>query len=173
MPIFFIDITGQRFGRLVVKMRTANDKHRTACWLCVCDCGNETIVRGNSLRRGLTKSCGCGMFEALAVREKHGHAGRGTQSSTYKSWRNAISRCTFPSHPGYSKYGGAGVTVCDRWQSFENFLADMGERPPKTTIGRILDMGNYEPGNCIWQTAKEQKLEQRNKKALLAFATAA
>jgi hypothetical protein len=70
-------------------------------------------------------------------------------------------------------YGGSGVTVCERWLTFENFLADMGVRPEGTTLGRNLDMGNYEPGNCFWQTSKEQALAKRNKRALSTLAAAA
>lgn len=87
---------------------------------------------------------------------QHGHATSAGQSPTYKSWVAMRQRCQKPGVKGYHNYGGAGVRVCPRWNSFENFLADMGERPAGTTLGRIGDMGNYEPGNCAWQTTKEQ-----------------
>ena len=81
-----------------------------------------------------------------------------------------LGRCLNSGTDGYDRYGGAGVTVCKRWLKFSNFLEDMNERPGGTSLGRLLDMGNYESGNAFWQTPKEQGLARRNKKALLAFA---
>lgn len=78
-----------------------------------------------------------------------------------------VRRCTNPKHEAFELYGGAGVMVCERWLSFENFIADMGLRPEGTTLGRILDMGNYEKGNAFWQTRQEQSLQKSNKCALL------
>ena len=78
-----------------------------------------------------------------------------------------------PNAYNFGRYGGAGITICERWHSFENFLADLGVRPPGTTLGRILDIGNYEPGNAFWMTMPDQKLANKNKKALLAFAATA
>jgi hypothetical protein len=78
-----------------------------------------------------------------------------------------IQRCINPKRSSYPRYGAKGVTVCDRWRDFVNFLADMGERPIGTTLGRVLDMGNYEPGNCFWMTPEEQSLARRNRKAFV------
>ena len=100
----------------------------------------------------------------------HGHHPRNKPSLTYVSWTNLIARCTNTNATSYSRYGGAGVAVCDQWKAFENFLADLGERPKGTTLGRILDLGNYEPGNCFWMTKAEQGLARRNKCALLKWA---
>ena len=91
----------------------------------------------------------------MRPKEKHGHATNG-YSPTYQSWLAMKSRCFQPSSVRWQHYGGAGVTVCKRWLSFSNFLEDMNERPSGTTLGRIGDRGNYEPGNCQWQTNKEQ-----------------
>lgn len=91
----------------------------------------------------------------MGTKEKHGHAANG-YSPTYRSWLSMKSRCFQPSSNKWQHYGGAGITVCKRWLSFPNFLQDMGERLPGTTLGRIGDKGNYEPGNCKWQTNKEQ-----------------
>lgn len=96
---------------------------------------------------------------------RHGHAGSefgaAKRSPTYYSWQNLRARCLYPSVPSFPNYGGRGISVCGRWRSFANFLADMGERPPGTWIDRIDVNGNYEPGNCCWATPSEQ---QRNKR---------
>jgi hypothetical protein len=97
---------------------------------------------------------------------KHGHAKNPTP--TYRSWISMKARCKDPNATGYHRYGGIGVKVCERWLDFSNFLADMGERPPATSLGRIGDIGNYEPGNCEWQTRKQQaKRGSSNGRALL------
>lgn len=104
---------------------------------------------------------------------KHGHGNAGNPSPTYRSWLSAIQRCTNPKAAGYKFYGGANppVTICSRWrESFQAFLDDVGLRKPNTTLGRILDTGNYEKGNAFWMTKKEQTLAQMNKRALLKWA---
>ena len=92
----------------------------------------------------------------------HGHARKGHPSGTYRSWQAMLRRCTNQHDSRYKYYGGKGVTVCERWQSFELFLQDMGERPPGTTNGRFGDIGNYEPGNCKWMTPAEQLADRSN-----------
>lgn len=99
----------------------------------------------------------------MPTRTTHGHgsARAGTRSATYISWSSMIQRTTNPRNPAWPDYGGRGITVCDRWRSFEAFLEDMGERPAGLTLDRIDVNGDYEPGNCRWATWTEQRLNQR------------
>ena len=156
-----IDIANQRFGRLIALKPTKRDQSGW-WWLCICDCGKQTTVRGTVLRRNDTKSCGCSMHE---TKIKHGHHrrhnGRHTPSPTYISWAGMLTRCRNSKQRCYTNYGGRGITVCKRWLTFKNFLADMGERPAGLTLDRINNDGNYEPKNCRWATLKEQRNNQR------------
>ena len=153
-----INIAGQKFGRLTVKHMAGIAANKERTWLCVCDCGNETIAKGYYLRKGVTKSCGCLQTE---TRIKHGHTLGKRDTPTYKSWENMMQRCTNPKHHHWHKYGGSGISVCDSWRTFANFLADMGERPQGTTLDRIEGSNGYSPDNCKWSSIKDQ---QRNRK---------
>lgn len=152
---------GQRFTRLVVIARAGKDR-----WRVRCDCGTEKNVYTQSLRT-TTKSCGCLKREVDAQRRgtlTHGQARRvdGKRPPVYAVWAAMIQRCENPKAIGYERYGGRGIRVCERWQSFADFASDVGERPSaKHSIDRIDPNGNYEPGNVRWATAAEQARTRR------------
>lgn len=150
-----IDMTGQRFSRLVVVRQSPLWRHGCAQWECLCDCGERVTVNGHTLRNGNTRSCGCLM-------RTHGESGP-DRSPEYATWKGIKRRCSAPRCKDYKDYGGRGIRVCDRWlNSFENFLADMGRKPsPKHSIDRADNDGNYEPGNCRWATPSEQSKNRR------------
>jgi len=154
------DISGERFGRLVAIEPTHIGGRRL--WRCACDCGGESLVDVGKLRIGNTKSCGCHKASVLGISTtKHGMHG----TRTYRIWKAMRSRCNNPNVTQYKDWGGRGITVCERWGRFENFLADMGEAPPDRSLDRIDVDGNYEPSNCRWATRLEQAHNTRRTKA--------
>lgn len=126
-------------------------------------------MQGDSLTTVKTRSCGClignGLPKTWEVARKHGHASGGCLTPTFRSWSAMHTRCYNPRYDDYPSYGGRGITVCTRWSGkdgFQNFLADMGERPNGTSIDRFPDNdGNYEPGNCRWATRSQQMRNTR------------
>jgi len=154
------NILGQRFGRLIVTERAGSSVENKAMWKCICDCGGSIITTGKTLRRGEAKSCGCLKRESKPAL-RHGHS-IGKETPTYRTWSKMIWRCNTKTGKSWNLYGQRGIKVCDRWKLFENFLADMGERPDGMTLDRFPDQnGNYEPKNCRWATPKQQAQNRR------------
>lgn len=156
-----------KYGRLTVIKdgpRTSDSRRRHQS-VCQCDCGRQVLVRTENLKSGNTHSCGCFNREqmvrnGLATR-RHGHGAPGKHTPTYETWLVMRSRCRNEKNIGFKYYGGRGISVCARWDLFENFLEDMGERPAGHTLDRKHNDGNYEKKNCRWATYKQQAMNRR------------
>lgn len=150
----FKDLSTQTFGHLYVVCHDLRKKRRL--WKCVCRCGNHCEVFACNLKRGFSKSCGhCGRPPFKRHGLKH--------TSAYKRWSAMIQRCTNPNNTNYEYYGERGITVCERWKDFNNFLSDMGEPPKGHTLDRRDNNKGYSPENCRWATLSVQRINQRKK----------
>lgn len=169
---YYVDMTGEKIGRLTVIERAENDRQGNAQWLCECECGNTKVVRGSALRTGKTLSCGCLLSECSRERMsklafKHGFTGK----KIYAVYRSMIERCDKPSNSEYHNYGGRGITVCKEWREdrelFFKWALSHGYKEG-LEIDRIDNDGNYEPSNCRWVTSKVNSNNMR-KNVLLEY----
>lgn len=158
-----LDLTGQRFGRLVA----------IGCvdrlgWRCLCECGHEVVTKTDCLRRGYTRSCGC-LRSATAAKRATVHGLSGT--SIHVAWKAMRARCLYPSGARWKHYGGRGISVCDEWGTFKPFYdwSMANGWQPGLQIDRIDNDGNYEPGNCRWATRTEQANNRSATVMLSAF----
>ena len=153
------DLSGQRFGRLIVKGRLTSEYDRHGVkWQCTCDCGGTATPYGHHLTQGKIVSCGCRKSEHAKTLDRTTHGMYGTPE--YASWQAMKTRCGNSNHVAFDRYGGRGIQVCERWEIFENFFSDMGRKPgPEYSIERRNNDLGYSPDNCRWATPMEQ---QRN-----------
>lgn len=163
MSIHATNFAGQKHGRLTA-LEFRGMRGPRPMWLFRCECGNQLVASIYCVRSGNTKSCGCLKRDVLLERNmRHGLR----DSPTYVSWAGMITRCTNPRAKQFGTHGARGIRVCEHWREFENFLADMGERPSmKHSIDRIDNDGHYEPGNCRWATIEVQNNNTRHNKRL-------
>lgn len=148
-----IDLVCQRFGKLLVKSRVENTNSGRSMFECVCDCGNTNNVNGSDLRRGATKSCGCG----IKGRPRIIKTDTVMSIPEYVVWVGMKQRCNDKNSKSYRYYGGKGITVSEEWMNFDRFLFDMGERPSSEyTLERIDSLKGYCKENCKWATYSEQ-----------------
>ena len=167
-------LSGKRSGRLVAINPAGRLRSGSIAWKCKCDCGNFTFVSAHNISKGRTKSCGCLGREVIirnsknspVCKETHGQS----RSGIYGIWGNMIYRCRNKNSTSYYRYGGRGIKVCKRWMKFENFYADMGDRPSSLhSLDRIDSEKGYSPSNCRWATQQQQtwnRRKKRNQKAL-------
>lgn len=153
-----LNLTGQRFGKLVVITEAGRKPNNSVLWQCQCDCGELHLAGADVLRTGRCTSCGCARVAAARKMSegniKHGHAAGGRVSQEYTAWKNMLSRCEKPRLRDKSY---SGIHVCSRWKVFENFLEDMGCKPsPRHTLERRENSAGYEKRNCRWALSREQ-----------------
>lgn len=152
-------------GRTFTRLKVVGLEGRK--WVCICECGNTCAINANKLLSGNNKSCGCLKRSVLGDSTRtHGTSNSrltGYVNRTYGIWQAMRGRCMNSNNSRWMSYGGRGIKICRRWDSYENFLIDMGEAPDNLTLERIDVDGDYEPNNCKWATWLEQARNKRKK----------
>lgn len=163
-----LDLTGKKFsGWLVVSFNGVieyGERGLKSRWLCQCDCGKMSVVNGSSLTTGNSKSCGCVNRLNMAKKNKtHGLSG----TDHYRRWQGMLNRCGNENSASYKNYGGRGITVCERWLTYTNFISDMGYPPTSLhSLERINNNADYQPSNCKWATRSEQSKNKRSNRII-------
>lgn len=161
MPVLR-NLTGQRFGRLLVLGRSTKQGVRIS-WDCRCDCGNAAIIQGANLVNGVSRSCGCLQKQLASLRFGRHFMSR---TATYANWQAMMRRCYEPSFKGYENYGARGIRVAEPWHSFDTFFEDMGAAPHGLTVERKDNEGPYSKENCTWASRSDQALNRRTNRLL-------
>jgi hypothetical protein len=158
-----IDLTGERIGVLTVLSRDTTSNHKRSYWICRCECGKVKSMLGDGLRSGKTKSCGCKVHRQLSDNEVLSSK----RNRYYRIWRNIKTRCFNPNSKDYNRYGGRGVTICEKWvddsRNFIDYIQSLrGGNDPQLTLDRIDSDKNYEPGNLRWASPALQARNRQN-----------
>jgi hypothetical protein len=157
---------GSVYGLWTIVADAGYDKYSHRVVTARCGCGAERIVKIAHVCTGHSLGCrSCSGQRAGSANGTHGATRGAVRTPEFTSWSSMLMRCSNPHFAGWKDYGGRGIQVCDRWMQFENFLADMGQRPPGKSLDRINNDGNYEPSNCKWSTPKEQANNRRKRLA--------
>lgn len=152
---------GDRIGELTLHSSRLVGSARRRYWLCRCSCGKIHSVRQDALLSGATRSCGHLQKEYALTGDAHRTHGM-SETPIWHTWKSMLRRCEEVGHKDYPNYGGRGITVCEEWHTFENFYADMGDKPEGMSIERTRNNEGYNPNNCVWATKKVQARNTRN-----------